>query len=131
VNEEIAADTWLVLCQSVELASDAAMRFGLLFRSAQKCRPRQLRVVTSGTAAAAIVLTLATMMALAEVIGGFGIYRSSPSCRTSCMNRALRVRSGAEDITAPVSSRISVVRGASRRISSPRVPGSLMKTAMS
>jgi alkanesulfonate monooxygenase SsuD/methylene tetrahydromethanopterin reductase-like flavin-dependent oxidoreductase (luciferase family) len=53
-----------------------------------------------------------------EIVGGVGLHKSSPSVRSSCMkpvrSRCAPARNGRADITAPVSSRISVVTEASR-----------------
>src|SRR5271169_6182012 len=76
-----------------------------------------------------------TLTGLAEIVGGLGLHRSIPSCRRSCMNpvrsRYAPARKGLAEITAPVSSRISVLTEASRCSSSARLPGFLMNTAMS
>src|ERR1700733_11817536 len=71
-----------------------------------------------------------TLAGLAEIVGGLGLQRSIPSCRRSCINpvrsRYAPARKGFAEITAPVSSRISVLTVASRRNSSDKVPGLLM-----
>src|SRR5712692_8656533 len=142
-GHKIAAYARLVSCQPGKLAAHTAMRFchlaGVLeyvslggMEHSDVCftrgdvrerQSRNLGRIGKGGAR------------FAEIVGGFGLHRSNPSLRSSCMkpvrSRYAPAGNGVAEMTAPVSNRISVLTFAKCALSSEKLPGSLIKTAMS
>jgi hypothetical protein len=125
-GQEFAFDARLLPRQAVELASDAAMCFGSLAGALEKVGFGGMVCGEIGLARCDVrkpggsdpLGASKTVTPLIQIVGSFGLYKSSPSLRSSRMkpvrSRSAPARNGMAEITAPVSSRISVVSEASR-----------------